>query len=79
LVRTVLKRGNGLKSEKFSTYLSNLSSGIRALGAKPEYAGDREVADIIGYLAYELEDAAKGLVSGNTVMNDLATVLNNTG
>jgi hypothetical protein len=79
LIRTILGRGTGLPPERFSAYLGNLSSGIRALGAKPEYLADRAIQDVIGYLAYELDDAAKALVSGNALYDGLLTVLNNTG
>jgi hypothetical protein len=62
LLKSIFGRGTGLTSDRFSTYLKNLSSGIRALGAKPEYAGDVMIQNVIGYLAFELDDTATALL-----------------
>ncbi|MFZ4461804.1 MAG: hypothetical protein ACOYN2_04755 [Patescibacteria group bacterium] len=58
LVVRILARGKTLSADAYVTYLTNLSSGIKSLALKSAYSGDEEVANIAGYLIYEL-DAVK--------------------
>ncbi len=65
-----------MSQANYVDYLSTVSDGIAKLAAKPVYAGNKDVVNIIGYVAYELKDAKDELSSGNMLIDDFADIMN---
>lgn len=77
VIVNILARGSSLNKENYIRYLADVNDGIAKLVSKPQYAGDKDILNIIGYVTYELKDIQDSLLSGNLLMGDFTDIVNN--
>lgn len=79
IIVRILARGSALTATGFKAYIANLSDGIVAIGAKPEYADDQDIKNVVAYLTYELNDAKTSLSMGGAFFSDITNLVEGTG
>ncbi len=77
VIVNILARGSSLNKENYIRYLADVNDGIAKLVSKPQYAGNKDILNIIGYVTYELKDIQDSLLSGNLLMGDFTDIVNN--
>lgn len=79
IIVRILARGSTLTASGFKSYIANLADGILAIGAKPEYADDQDIKNVVAYLTYELNDAKTSLSMGGAFFSDITNLVEGTG
>lgn len=81
LTVAILRKGTSMSDNQFKSYLENLSKGILNLGSKPVYLADKDIQNILGFLAYEV-NRTRSILDSNIVasemIGELSKVIENT-
>jgi hypothetical protein len=75
VVLRILSKGKDLQASVYPTYISNVSRGVAALGAKPEYSSNAEITSIIKYITYELNVISANLSSNDSFFEELVRII----